>query len=134
MSDVKFTEQATSKGGRGGHVKSNNGILDFDIAMPSKGQGTNPEQLFAAAYSTCFDSALHAATSSNKKDIESSTTADVSLLEVNGGNKLAASLSVEVKGVSQEEADKLVEEAHKLCPYSKATRGNIDVELHAKAV
>ncbi|UOR13981.1 organic hydroperoxide resistance protein [Halobacillus amylolyticus] len=133
-----FTAHATAKGGREGHVKSDDGLIDLNLVQPGSGneQGSNPEQLFAAGYSACFDGALNLVASKKKKDIDSEITADVSLLkdESDGGFKVGVVLNVNVKGVSQEEAEELVEEAHQVCPYSKATRGNIDVELNAKAV
>ncbi|WP_304654186.1 organic hydroperoxide resistance protein [Halobacillus shinanisalinarum] len=138
MSNVMFTAHATAKGGREGHVKSDDGLIDLNLVQPGSGneQGSNPEQLFAAGYSACFDGALNLVASKKKKDIDSEITADVSLLkdESDGGFKVGVVLNVSVKGVSQEEAEGLVEEAHQVCPYSKATRGNIDVELNAKAV
>ncbi|WP_305853244.1 organic hydroperoxide resistance protein [Halobacillus amylolyticus] len=138
MSNVMFTAHATAKGGREGHVKSDDGLIDLNLVQPGSGneQGSNPEQLFAAGYSACFDGALNLVASKKKKDIDSEITADVSLLkdESDGGFKVGVVLNVNVKGVSQEEAEELVEEAHQVCPYSKATRGNIDVELNAKAV
>ncbi|MCP3029282.1 organic hydroperoxide resistance protein [Halobacillus sp. A5] len=139
MSNVMFTSHATAKGGREGHVKSDDGIVDVNLVMPggdSNEEGSNPEQLFAAGYSACFDGALNLMASKQNKDIESETTADVSLIkdESDNGFKLGVILNVSVKGVSQEEAEKLVEDAHDFCPYSKATRGNIDVELNATAV
>ncbi|WP_082235597.1 organic hydroperoxide resistance protein [Halobacillus massiliensis] len=139
MSNVMFTSHATAQGGREGQVKSDDGIIDVNLVMPgndSNETGSNPEQLFAAGYSACFDGALNLVASKQKKDIESETTADVSLIkdESDNGFKIGVTLNVNVKGVSQEEAEKLVKDAHDFCPYSKATRGNIDVELNAKAV
>ncbi|WP_079525547.1 organic hydroperoxide resistance protein [Halobacillus hunanensis] len=138
MSNVMFTAHATAKGGREGHVKSDDGLIDLNLVQPGSGdaKGSNPEQLFAAGYSACFDGALNLVASKKKKDIDSEITADVSLLkdESDGGFKVGVVLNVSLKGVSQEEAEELVEEAHQVCPYSKATRGNIDVELNAKAV
>ena len=139
MSKVLFTAHATSKSGRDGHVKSDDGLIDLDLVMPtekSNKKGSNPEQLFAAAYSACYDGALNSVASQKKKEIDSITTADVSFLKDSddGGFKIAVTLNIEIKGVSQEEAEKLSEEAHQVCPYSKATRGNIDVELKPKAV
>nr|WP_245345475.1 organic hydroperoxide resistance protein [Halobacillus andaensis] len=133
-----FTSHATASGGREGHVKSDDGIIDVNLVMPGSGneEGSNPEQLFAAGYSACFDGALNLIASKQDKDIESETKADVSLIkdESDDGFKIGVILNVSVKGVSQDEAEKLVKDAHDFCPYSKATRGNIDVELNAKAV
>ncbi len=139
MSNVLFTSQATAEGGRKGTVKSSDGLIDFNLVMPtddSEETGSNPEQLFAAAYSACYDGALNLVAGKKKKDINSKTTADVSFLkdEADNGFKIGVTLTVEINGVSQEDADMLAKEAHKVCPYSKATRGNIDVEINAKAV
>jgi Ohr subfamily peroxiredoxin len=139
MSEALFTASATAKNGRDGHVESSDGILKFDLVNPLKdknGKGTNPEQLFAAGYSACFDGALNLVASQKKKQIESETTAEVDFLkdEKDGGNKIGVRLSVEISGVSPEEANELVQEAHKVCPYSKATRDNVDVELIPQAV
>ena len=139
MSNVMFTSQATAEGGRNGKVKSSDGLIDLNLVMPTENSGdtgSNPEQLFAAAYSACYDGALNLVASKKKMDIDSKITADVSLLkdEADNGFKIGATLTVEIKGVSQEDAEMLAKEAHKVCPYSKATRGNIDVEINAKAV
>ncbi|MFZ0369563.1 MAG: organic hydroperoxide resistance protein [Halobacillus sp.] len=138
MSNVMFTAHATAQGGRNGHVKSDDGLIDLNLVMPGEGdeKGSNPEQLFAAGYSACYDGALNLVASKKKKDIDSEITADVSLLkdESDNGFKVGVVLNVQVKGVSQEEAEELAQEAHKVCPYSKATSGNIDVEINTKAV
>lgn len=131
-----YTASATATGGRNGHVKSDNGILDLQVRMPKALGGatddyTNPEQLFAAGYSACFDSALNRVIKTLKVETgETTVNAKVSIGQLeNGGFGLAVELAVNVPGVSQEQAQKLVEEAHKICPYSNATRGNIDVQL-----
>jgi len=139
MSNVLFTSKATAKGGRDGHVKSDDGLIDLKLVNPggsNSDSGSNPEQLFAAGYSACFDGALNLIASKEKKEIDSSITAEVSLIkdESDGGFKIGVVLNAEIKGVSQEEAEQLVEKAHDFCPYSKATRGNIDVEVKAKAI
>lgn len=141
MSDVLFTSHATAKNGREGHVKSNDGIIDVELKNPAsdpnaQGNGSNPEQLFAAGYAACFDGALNHVAKENNKDIESTTTADVDFMKdpEDGGFKIGVTLNSEIKGVSQEDADDLIKKAHDFCPYSKATRGNIDVKLNAKAV
>ena len=131
---VLFTSTATTQGGREGRVKSDDGIIDLNLVMPSphnKKEGSNPEQLFAAGYSACFDGALNLIASRHKHKIESSITASVSLLKDSSDNgfKIAVTLHAHIKGVSQEVAKKLVEDAHDFCPYSKATRGNIEVSL-----
>ncbi|UFT99714.1 organic hydroperoxide resistance protein [Radiobacillus kanasensis] len=139
MSDVLFTSHATAKGGRDGHVKSDDGLIDLNLVNPagnSGGTGSNPEQLFAAGYSACYDGALNLMASKQKKDIDSTITADVSLLKDSSDNgfKIGVVLNVEIGGVNQSEAEELAKMAHDFCPYSKATRGNIDVELKVKAV
>ncbi len=139
MSDVLFTAHATAKGGRKGHVKSDTGQIDHDLVMPTDDtdkEGTNPEELFASGYSACFDGALNLVATKQKKEIESSVTADVSFMKDSSDNgfKIGVTLNVEVNGVSQEDAEELVRKAHEFCPYSKATRGNVDVKLNTKAV
>ncbi|MBM0065528.1 organic hydroperoxide resistance protein [Alkalicoccobacillus gibsonii] len=131
-----YTAKATAEGGRQGKVTSSDGTLDLTLTMPKslggqeKEGATNPEQLFAAGYSACFDSALAAVARQSKKRIESKVTSEVSIgQDPEGGFKLAVVLKVAVSGVSLEEAEELVEQAHSFCPYSKATKGNIDVEL-----
>lgn len=138
MGNVIFTSKATAKNGRDGHVKSDDGLIDLNLVNPATNKeekGSNPEQLFAATYSACFDGALNLVASNQKKKINSETTAEVSFCkdEEDGGFKIAVTLNVSIEGVSQEEADKLVEDAHEVCPYSKATRGNVDVTLNATA-
>lgn len=139
MSEVIFTSSATAKNGREGHVKSDDGLIDLELVNPANNKedkGSNPEQLFAAAYSACFDGALNLVASKQKKKIDSETTADVSFCKdpEDNGFKIEATLNINIKGISQDEADKLAEDAHQACPYSKATRGNIDVQLKPKAV
>ncbi|WP_379126496.1 organic hydroperoxide resistance protein [Paenibacillus sp. sgz500958] len=124
-------------GGRSGYVESSSPELRLEISTPREmggagGEGTNPEQLFAAGYSACFDSALNMVARIGKVKIEGSeVTATVSFGKVeDGGFGIAVKLDVLVKGVDRETAEKLVEGAHAACPYSRATRGNIAVELN----
>lgn len=131
-----YTASATATGGRNGHVKSDNGVLDLQVRAPKSMGGsnddfTNPEQLFAAGYSACFDSALnHVIRSEKLQTGETSVTANVSIGSIeNGGFGLAVELAVNVPGVSIEEANRLTERAHQVCPYSNATRNNIEVKL-----
>ncbi|WP_100407071.1 organic hydroperoxide resistance protein [Bacillus solitudinis] len=139
MADKIHTAQAKVHGGREGQVTSDNGVLNLNLKMPKSGEtptdATNPEQLFAAGYSACFDGALNLIASKEKKEIESTIQAEVSLLKdsEDNGFKIGVKLKAHVKGVSQSEAEELVEKAHQFCPYSKATRGNIDVELEVTA-
>ncbi|MNV02229.1 Organic hydroperoxide resistance protein OhrB [compost metagenome] len=131
-----YTASATATGGRNGHVKSENGILDLQVRMPKALGGanddyTNPEMLFAAGYSACFDSALNRViTLSKTKTGTTTVTAKVSIGSIeNGGFGLAVEMDVNIPEVSLEEAQQLVDKAHQICPYSNATRGNIEVLL-----
>jgi len=131
-----YTAEAIATGGRNGHVKSNNDILDLQVRTPKAMGGANddyanPEMLFAAGYSACFDSALNLMIKKgNVKTGETSVNAKISIGQIeNGGFGLAAELAVNVPEVSLEEAQKLAEQAHQVCPYSNATRGNIEVKL-----
>ncbi|TSB46559.1 organic hydroperoxide resistance protein [Alkalicoccobacillus porphyridii] len=131
MAEVVYTSKATAVGGREGHVKSSDSNIDIDLVKPGTSGGTNPEQLFAAGYSSCFDGALNLIASKEQKEIDSEITAEVSLVKdpTDDGFKIAVELKALIGGVSQDEAEDLVEKAHDFCPYSKATRGNIDVTL-----
>ncbi|MCC9043835.1 organic hydroperoxide resistance protein [Myroides sp. M-43] len=127
---------ATATGGRNGHVKSDNGILDLQVRMPkalggSSDDYTNPEMLFAAGYSACFDSALNLVIKQNKITTEeTSVTAKVTIGQLeDGGFGLTAELHANIPGVTLEQAQKLIESAHQICPYSNATRGNMQVKL-----
>ncbi|PRO66916.1 organic hydroperoxide resistance protein [Alkalicoccus urumqiensis] len=139
MADKVFSTKASAVGGREGHVKSDSGVIDLDLKMPDQNgipdDATNPEQLFAAGYSACYDGALNLMAQKAKKDIESETTAEVSLNKdpEDNGFKVGVTLHVHIKGVSKEEAEELAHKAHDFCPYSKATRGNIDVDLNVSA-
>ncbi|WP_346984775.1 organic hydroperoxide resistance protein [Chryseobacterium sp. POE27] len=131
-----YTTKVTATGGRNGHVKSDNGVLDLEVKMPKALGGANddfanPEMLFAAGYSACFDSALSRVISLSKiKTGETTVTAEVSIGQLeNGGFGLAVQLDVNIPGVSIEEAQSLTEKAHEICPYSNATRNNIEVKL-----
>lgn len=131
-----YTTKVTATGGRNGHVKSENGILDLEVKMPKALGGandefTNPEMLFAAGYAACFDSALNRVISLSKTQTgETTVIAEVSIGQLdNGGFGLAVQLDVNIPEVSQEEAQSLTEKAHEICPYSNATRNNIEVKL-----
>ena len=131
---ILYTAVATADGGRqGGHVRSNDGNLDLAIAPPSEmggsGEGTNPEQLFAAGYAACFGSAVELVGRRMKQDVsDASVTAHVGLGATgDGGFGLEVELHVELPHA--DDAQAVVEKAHEVCPYSNATRGNIDVRL-----
>ncbi|HUZ62555.1 MAG TPA: organic hydroperoxide resistance protein [Acetobacteraceae bacterium] len=132
-----YTAIATATGGRNGHAETSDGLLKFDLSVP-KGMGgpgkagaTNPEQLFACGYAACFGGAMDFVANRDKiaaKD--ASVTAEVSFDAPPGkGFELSVVLRVKVPGMDRAEAEKLVAKAHEVCPYSKATRGNIPVEL-----
>jgi osmotically inducible protein OsmC len=132
---VLYTAAATAVGGRKGHVTSADGVIDLDMA-PAGAPGepkANPETLFAAGYSACFQNAL--ANRARTKGIdtsESKVTAEVTLGVVEtGGFGLAVALKVQIPGVELEQAQELTELAHQFCPYSIATRGNINVTVQA---
>lgn len=132
-----YTIGAKATGGRNGHVASENGILDLEVRHPKALGGANddyanPEMLFAAGYSACFDSALNLVISKTKATTgTTSVQANVSIGQIeNGGFGLAVKLEVNIPEVSIEEAKALAEKAHQVCPYSNATRGNIEVELN----
>ena len=131
-----YTAHATATGGRDGHVTSSDNVLDLDVRTPRElggagGVYSNPEQLFAAGYAACFDSALNlVARMAKVKTGITTVTADVSIGKLDtGGFGLAVTLDVNVPGVDQAVAEELVEKAHQVCPYSNATRGNIPVTL-----
>jgi len=132
-----YTAEVTATGGRSGQVKSSDGIIDMPIQVPEglggKGGATNPEQLFAAGYAACFQSALQlvAGKQKIKLDENSTVTAHVGLDQFEDGRfGLAVQLDVKVDGVEKVKAQELVEEAHQVCPYSVGTRGNIEVTLN----
>lgn len=137
--DVKYTAHATSSGGgRDGAVRSDDGILDLELKYPPElggpGGGTNPEQLFAAAYSACFHGALRLVAGKEKVTVPDGTTieAAIGIGPDDTSFAITATLTVTLPGLDQAKADDLVEKAHQVCPYSKATRGNVDVTLTAK--
>jgi lipoyl-dependent peroxiredoxin len=139
MADSIYTAVATSTGdGRaGGRTVSDDGLLDLKLAIPADmggpGGATNPEQLFAAGWASCFHSALKAVAAARKVVVsDSAVVAEVSIHPADGGAfNLSAALHVELSGVDQATADELVEAAHAVCPYSNATRGNIPVTVDA---
>ncbi len=135
--ETAYVAKATAKGGRNGHVKSIDGALDVDVRSPKEmgGEGgvfLNPEILFAGGYAACFDSALQHVARAEKITLgETEVTAEVGIGKNDqGGFSLSVVLNVVVPGLAQEEAQALVEKAHQVCPYSNATRGNIDVQLN----
>lgn len=133
-----YTIGATATGGRNGQVKSDNGILNLEVRHPKALGGSNddypnPEMLFAAGYAACFDSALNLVIRQAKiKTGITSVTAKVGIGQIeNGGFGLEAEIHANIPGITIEEAQQLVEKAHQVCPYSNATRGNIEVKITA---
>ncbi|MBK3757107.1 organic hydroperoxide resistance protein [Stutzerimonas frequens] len=131
-----YTATVTATGGRDGRAISTDGNLDVRLATPRElgGQGgnaTNPEQLFAAGYSACFIGALKFVAGQQQQALpaETSITANVGIGKIPGGFGLEVALQVSLPGLDRELAQRLVEAAHQVCPYSNATRGNIQVSL-----
>jgi lipoyl-dependent peroxiredoxin len=128
-----YTAKAHTTGGRDGASRSSDGRLDVKLSTPgTSGTGTNPEQLFAAGWSACFMSAIALVASQKKVTLSAGRAidAEVDLGTNEGGYLLRARLNVSLPGVPREVAQTLVEAAHQICPYSKATRGNIDVVIN----
>ncbi|MEU3508407.1 organic hydroperoxide resistance protein [Streptomyces longwoodensis] len=133
-SDVLYTAVATAENGRDGRVATDDGRLDVvvnpPVEMGGSGAGTNPEQLFAAGYSACFQGALAVVARQEGADVSGSTvTARVGIGRNREGFGLLVRISADIPGVDAETAAALVKKAHEVCPYSRATRGNITVTL-----
>lgn len=136
LQNVVYTAKATATGGREGSAKTDDGRLDLKLSTPKglggdDGQGTNPEQLFAAGYAACFIGALKFAAGQEKVTLPSDThiNSEVSIGAVEGGFGIAVKLAVALGDMDKAQAESLVEKAHQVCPYSNATRGNIEVSL-----
>ncbi len=134
-----YETKATNTGGRKGHVYTDDKAIDVDVLPPQQADGnaTNPEQLFAAGYASCFNGAFDLILKQNKvRDAEPEVTLTVRLVDDENADspKLEVDIAAKVKNVSQEDAEKYLKAAHDFCPYSKATRGNIDVNLEVEAV
>ncbi|MBK84808.1 MAG: organic hydroperoxide resistance protein [Pseudomonadota bacterium] len=134
----KYSTKATSTGGRDGRAVSEDKKIDLQLSVPKElggdsGPGTNPEQLFAAGYSACFLGALKLVASQQKVTLpkETSITAEIGIGDNTKGEgfNISATLTVNAPDVDHEVLKPLVEKAHQVCPYSNATRGNVDVEL-----
>jgi osmotically inducible protein OsmC len=137
LDKVLYTAHATSTGGREGTSRSSDGVLSVQLSTPKElggagGPGTNPEQLFAAGYSACFIGALKAVGGKMKIAVPADTSiaADVGIGPIPTGFSIQATLNITLPGLDRETAEKLVQAAHQVCPYSNATRGNIDVTLN----
>ena len=135
--DVKYTTQATANGGRDGYARTESGSLDVKLSTPKElggagGAGNNPEELFATGYAACFLGALKFVAAQEKARIpdEATVTAKVGIgPRAAGGFGITADLTIALPGVERAQAHLLVEKAHQVCPYSNATRGNVDVRL-----
>jgi len=140
LEKVLYTAHATSTGGRQGTSRTSDGVLDVNLATPKEmggpgGVGTNPEQLFAAGYSACFIGAMKAVAGKMQIKVPQDVSIDshVSFGPLAGGAVgygIAVAMEIKVPGLSREQAEALVKAAHQVCPYSNATRGNIDVTLN----
>jgi osmotically inducible protein OsmC len=137
LDKVLYTAHATSTGGREGSSKSSDGALDVRLSTPKElggagGPGTNPEQLFAAGYSACFIGAMKAVAAKQKLQLpqDLSIAADVGIGPIPTGFGIQATLNISLPGMERAAAQALVNAAHQVCPYSNATRGNIDVTLN----
>ncbi len=133
---VLYTATATATGGREGHATSSDNVLDVQLSTPRElggagGPGTNPEQLFAAGYSACFLGALKFVAGQAKVVLPADTaiTGKVGIGQIPTGFGIEVALEISVPGLPREQVEELVQKAHIVCPYSNATRGNIDVTL-----
>lgn len=133
LDKVLYTAEAHTTGGRDGAGKSSDGAIDVKLSSPGSGKpGTNPEQLFAVGYAACFIGAMKAVSSTVgvKVPADATVTADVGIgPRSEGGFGLDVALAVSLPGVDRADAEKLVAVAHQVCPYSNATRNNLDVKI-----
>lgn len=136
LQNIAYTAKATATGGREGSAKSDDGRLNLTLSTPKglggdDGQGTNPEQLFAAGYAACFIGALKFVAGQEKITLPSDTyiNSEVAIGAVEGGFGIAVKLAVSLGDMDKNEAQVMVDKAHQVCPYSNATRGNIDIVL-----
>ena len=136
LDKVLYTAHATSTGGREGTSKSSDGVLELNLTVPKElggngARGTNPEQLFAAGYSACFIGALKFVAGQKKIALPADTSidADVGIGQIPEGFGIKVAMAVKIPGMERAKAEELVQAAHAVCPYSNATRGNIDVDL-----
>lgn len=132
LDKVLYTGKTHTTGGREGHSRSDDGQLDIALSPPGSGRpGSNPEQLFAAGWSACFEGAMGLAARKLRIALPAGTAidAEVDLGMAGEGYQLQARLNVTLPGLDSQQAQSLIDEAHRTCPYSKATRGNIDVQI-----
>ena len=141
--EAVYTAVVTVTGGRAGHVESSDGVLRVDLAQPKElggqgGRGTNPEQMFAGGYAACFASAAEYQARLQKLPLGAITVRATVGIGPNGpggpeGFGLSVALDVTMAGLDQHAAEKLAADAHRVCPYSNATRGNVDVKITTRA-
>ena len=136
LDKVVYTATATATGGRTGTAQSSDGALKLDLSTPRElggagGSGTNPEQMFAAGYSACFIGAMKAVSAGMKVKVpdDVAITSEVGIGPIPGGFNIQVAMQISLPGLERAQAEALVAAAHKVCPYSNATRGNIDVSL-----
>jgi len=136
LDKVLYTAQATATGGRAGSAQSSDGALDVTLTTPKElggdgATGTNPEQLFAAGYSACFLGAMKFVAGAQKISLPTTTsiTAEVGIGPIPAGFGIQVAMAITIPGMDREAAEQLVQAAHGVCPYSNATRGNIEVTL-----
>jgi Ohr subfamily peroxiredoxin len=133
-----YTAHATAKAGRNGHAETTDGLIKLDLSMPKEMGGagktgaTNPEQLFALGYAACFGSAVEYVAGQQKKTIGPVTVnSHVTIGMADDGFRLAVTLEIAIENTPTNEVDELIKAAHQVCPYSKATRNNVEVTLKA---
>ncbi len=130
-----YTAIATAQGGRNGRVKTSDGVLDLKVSTPKDFGGqdeghTNPEQLFASAWAACFDNALILVAKARKLDIIPTTTVEITFGPDESGHfELSSVIKVKIEGIETADAEKIMKSAHNVCPYSKATKGNISSKV-----
>jgi osmotically inducible protein OsmC len=135
IESVLYTAHAKATGGRDGRAISSDGLLDVKLAVPKEmggaGGGTNPEQLFAAGYAACFIGAMRAVAAQKKAVLPSDVSIDssVGIGKIPGGFGIEVALRVSIPGMTKADAEALVQAAHQVCPYSNATRNNVEVSL-----
>lgn len=134
--EIAYTAKATATGGRAGSAKSDDGKLEVKLSTPKElggagGEGTNPEQMFAAGYSACFIGAMQHVAGQQKVKLPEDTTVTgvVGIGPTDGGFAIDVELQVSIPGMDKSDAEDLVNKAHQVCPYSNATRGGVDVRL-----
>jgi osmotically inducible protein OsmC len=133
LDKVMYTGRAHTTGGRDGQSRSDDGKLDVKLSPPGQGTGTNPEQMFAAGYSACFIGAMKAVAGKMKMQLPADLAVDAEVdlgpIKEGAAYGIAARLNVSLPGMDRTQAQQLVDAAHQVCPYSNATRGNIDAQI-----